>query len=206
MRTCPACGADCDGEADCPACGAPLPASEATSAGHDEPAAAGETPLGAAAVGDPDADAQATQRERFERRYGIDIGDRTVEEYLAYLNRQDYDTTPWYWAVVVTEVVGVSLFVASLRWDVPFGGDALVFAVPSVALALAILADSRAVGQFGRWTKIRWTYVLSAALPLIGHLTGLFYLLLRRFMQEETVEHRRRLLNAGVDLDADGDD
>lgn len=200
MPACPACGADYPNDAAvCPECGADLASRNA-----DEAAAGGVDPSSPLTAENLDAEAE---RERFERRYGIDIGDRTVDEYLDYLDRQDYSRTPWFWSVVLVEIVGVSLFFATLFWELPIGvGPVILFPATSLLLAVTILVDTRVVGQFGRWSKIRWTYVLSAAVPLIGHITGAFYLILRRLMHEETVEHRRRLLNAGVDIGAIADD
>lgn len=141
------------------------------------------------------------ERKEFEKRYGIDIGDRTVEEYLQHLTEQDYSVTIWFVLLVVAEIIGVGLFTIDLFFGLDLGVNLpLVFTGISVLLALSIFADTWAVGQFRPWAKIRWTYVLSAAIPFVGHIAAFFYLVLRRFMHEETTEHRRRLLEAGFDL------
>lgn len=199
MTACPVCGADQPNDATvCPECGADVESQP------DDERVGGVDPSSPLTAENLDADAE---RERFERRYGIDIGDRTVEEYLDYLDRQDYSRTPWFWSVVLVEIVGISLFFATLFWEVPVAvGPELLFPATSLLMAVTILLDTRSVGQFGQWAKIRWTYVLSAAVPLVGHITGAFYLILRRLMYEETVEHRRRLLNAGVDIGSVADD
>jgi phosphate/sulfate permease len=77
----------------------------------------------------------------------------------------------------------------------------LTFVAVSTAIGVSVLADTRAVGQFGRWSRIRWTYVLLSSVPLVGHIAGAFYVLLRRLMRERTQKHRRRLVSAGFDVD-----
>lgn len=143
------------------------------------------------------------EREAFERRYGIDLGDRTVGEFIDHLDRQDYSLTPWVWLLAAAEVAGVALFALAVAGVVALGIDrAVVFVAISVLMAAAIFLDTRAVGQFRRWAKIRWVYVLLAAIPFVGHVAGVFYLVLRRLMHERTVEFRRRLLDSGFDLNA----
>lgn len=187
MGTCPKCGAErAEGIAVCPACGADA-----------EPIDAQIPDAITTADYDPE-----DERELFERRYGIDIGDRTISEFLTYLDRQDYSTTPWFWLLVVAEIGGILLFAASLFSELTLGTNGrLLFVSASILVALGVFIDTRAVGQFERWAKIRWTYVLFAAIPVIGHITGAFYLILRHLMCEQTAEYRRRLLDAGFDLD-----
>lgn len=189
MQVCSECEAECpDGAMVCPECGNDL-------------LGRGTEPRVPMANADFDPDEEA---EQFERRYGIDIGDRTVDEFLQHLERQDYSATRWYWLIVAAEVAGVGLFAAALflfgRVGPEFGA---LFTVASGLLALAIVGDTRVVGQFDRWARIRWAYVLLAAIPLVGHIAGVLYLLLRRLMREQTVKHRRVLLNAGFNLDSD---
>lgn len=189
----------------CEACGAELPddVTVCSLCGTERGEADGQTgPAIRTAEYEPDA-----EREAFERRYGIDIGDRTVDEYLEFLEQQDYRLTPWFWSVVGTEVAGIVLFF-SIVFSSPGWGQlvAYVFLALSLGLALAIFADSRTVGQFRQWARIRWTYVLFAAIPLLGHLMGGFYLVLRRLKHEQTIEQRRRLLNDGFDLGGAGMD
>lgn len=205
MPTCPVCGSDLpDDSAVCPNCGAELGSGDGDA---DDPAAGDPEMGGLEATLMAENLDQEAERERFERRYGIDIGDRTVEEYLSHLDRQDYSTTPWFWGVVLFETAGVAAFVATVGLNTSLGiAPAVLFTASSVLLALAILGDTRAVGQFERWAKIRWTYVLSAAIPLLGCIMGAFYLTLRRLMHEETVEHRRRLVDEGVDIASVADD
>lgn len=194
MPVCPECGVELSAEAtSCSLCGADVTPVE-------EPTAAGP------GITNADYDPEA-ERERFERRYGIDIGDRTVDEFLSHLGQQDYSPTPWFWLVVVTELAGVGLFAAVVFADVGLGVDARIpFVVISLLLGLSIFVDTRVVGLFRRWAKIRWTYVLVGAIPLVGHLGGFFYLVLRRLKHEETAEHRRRLLDAGFDVGANVSD
>lgn len=186
---------------------------EETAAPDDAPAAESEaveetTPAGEASdategfdVTTADYDPEA-ERERFERRFGIDIGDRTVDEFLSHLDQQDYSSTPWFWSVVAIETVGITLFCLVVFTDLGLGVDSrLLFVGASLLLAAAIFADTRVVGLFERWAKIRWTYILLAAIPLVAHLAGLFYLVLRRLKHEQTIEHRQRLMSAGVDID-----
>lgn len=187
MPECPECDAEVPGDAVvCHGCGANL-----NHVGSHEAGAAVTT-----ADYDPE-----EAREQFERRYGIDIGDRTVEEFLTHLDQQDYSLTAWFWFVVAVEVTGVVLFATTIFEVFTLGLDGrLVFTTISALLGLAILADTGVVGQFERWAKIRWTYVLLAAIPLVGHVAGVFYLTLRHLMYERTVEHRQRLMNAGFDI------
>ena len=67
-------------------------------------------------------------------------------------------------------------------------------------LAIGIVTDTRAVGQFRPRAKIRWVYVLTSAIPLVGHISAFFYLVLRWFMHQEATEHRRRLLESEYNL------
>jgi hypothetical protein len=157
---------------------------------------------GTPSVTNADYDPEAA-REQFERRYGIDIGDRSVDEFLSHLDQQDYSLSIWFWLVVATEMVGVGLFALTIFEIFTIGVNSqLVFPSISVLLGLAILADTGDVGLFERWAKIRWTYVLLAVIPLVGHLAGLLYLMLRHLMYEQTVEHRQRLVKAGFDVGA----
>ncbi|MFB6130473.1 MAG: zinc-ribbon domain-containing protein [Salinigranum sp.] len=195
MRACPECGAEWpDDVTVCTRCGTEIEHSEPSS----DHAAADTT--GAPLV---DADySQQTERERFEQRYAIDIGQRTVDEFLEHLARQDYSPTAWFWAVVVTELAGIGLFVYS---HFAFDGwrHIPIFVAFSALLALSIYADTREVGQFRRWSKTRWTYILVSVLPFVGQIGGFLYLVLRRLMRQQAVEHRRRLMEAGFDLDFD---
>ncbi|MFC7232338.1 hypothetical protein ACFQMM_14835 [Saliphagus sp. GCM10025308] len=186
METCPDCHAENpDDVAVCRECGVAL-----------ETVAADPQSTLVDAGFDPEA-----EREAFERRHGIDIGDRTVDEYLRFLAQQDYSLTAWFGLIVVAELVGVGLFGIDLFVDHAVDVNlAFVFTAISIALAVGIVADTRAVGQFRPWAKIRWAYVLTAAIPLVGHISAFFYLLLRRFMHQEATEHRRRLLESGYDL------
>jgi hypothetical protein len=190
MRTCPECGTEnADGADACTDCGTVL-----------EPPAGGPAELFAEAGFD-----QEEQRERFERRFGIDIGDRDVDEFLDYLDRQDYSLTAWFWVIVAAQVLGVALFFLSQTRPGLFavaGLDmSLTFVAVSGVIGLSVLADTRAVGQFDTWSRIRWTYVLLSSIPLVGHIAGAFYVLLRRLMRERTQKHRRRLVSAGFDVD-----
>lgn len=185
MQRCPACATEAPpGTTTCPECGASL--------SEDDPGtAAPHTGV------DPEEEA-----EWFERRYGIDIGDRTVDEFLRHLERQDYSLSAWFWLVVAAELAGVVLFAAALAVPAVSGRPvAVFFGATSAVLALAIHGDTRAVGQFDRWARIRWTYVLLAAVPVAGHVAGALYLLMRRLKREQTAAHRERLLDAGFDLD-----
>lgn len=186
MPQCPDCDAEIPGDPSvCHRCGASL----------DHLQSSG-TPSVTNAEYDPEA-----AREQFERRYGIDIGDKTVDEFLSHLDQQDYSLSIWFWLVVVTEMVGVGLFALTIFGVFTLGVNSqLVFPSISVLLGLSILADTGDVGLFKRWAKIRWTYVLLAAIPLVGHLAGLLYLMLRHLMYEQTVEHRQRLMKAGFDV------
>jgi hypothetical protein len=187
MAVCPECDAEVPDDAMvCHGCGANL-----NHVGSDDAGPAVTT-----ADYDPE-----EAREQFERRYGIDIGDRTVEEFLAHLDRRDYSLTVWFWLVVVAELTGIVLFAATIFEVFTLGLDGrLVFTAISALLGLAIFADTSVVGQFERWAKIRWTYVLLSAVPLVGHIAGVLYLTLRHLMYEQTVEHRQRLMNAGFDV------
>lgn len=145
---------------------------------------------------------QEEERKRFKRRFGIDIGDRTVDEFLEYLDQQDYSLTTWFWLIVAAQVAGVALFFLSQIQPGLLGAEsAPLFVLVSVAIGLAILADTRQVGQFRTWSRIRWTYVLLSAVPLVGQIAGAFYVLLRRLMRQRTQQHRRRLVSAGFDVD-----
>lgn len=185
MQRCPACATEAPpGATTCPECGATLV--------DEDPGTAAPYP-----GVDPEEEA-----ERFERRYGIDIGDRTVDEFLRHLERQDYSLSAWFWLVVAAELAGVVLFAAALVVSAASGRPvAVLFGVTSVVLALGVHGDTRAVGQFDRWARIRWTYVLLAAVPVAGHVAGALYLLMRRLKREQTATHREHLLNAGFDLD-----
>lgn len=200
MRQCPSCtGAVPPGADTCPDCGAEI-GDVATDATIDSGDTTGP------GIADADYD-PAAERERFERRFGVDLGDRTIEEFLVHLGRQDYSLTPWFWLVVAAEAAGIALLGVALFGDVRFGGAGVaVFGATAALLALAIFADTRVVGLFERWAKIRWTYILMAAIPLFAHLAGLFYLVLRRLKHEQAVEYRRRLLDAGFDVGVDSAD
>lgn len=182
MRTCPQCDVDVrDRSGTCGECGATLESTDP-----------GTRPLDMDAVFDPE-----TERERFERRFGIDIGDRTVDEYLQHLSQQDYSLTVWVGVIALVQVVGIGLFVLELIANVSLSlNPFLPFTILSIVLAVGIFADTRVVGQFRPWAKIRWTYVIISAIPLVGHIAGFLYLLLRRLMHERTDEYRRRFLNA----------
>lgn len=191
MEPCPNCGAERPDDAGvCPRCGVGLRA-EATPTEDREPAP------------DPVIDAdfdEARERERFERRYGIDIGDRSVDEFLEDLDRQDYSVTGWVWVIAIAETVWVGLLTFTQLG--PGGWELLpAFVAMSVLLAIAIFADTRSVGLFRPWSKTRWTYVLLAFVPICGQIGGVLYLVLRRFMRQRTERHRRRLLEAGFDID-----
>lgn len=186
MRTCPQCDAVCDQSVTCGECGAPL-----------DPIDSG-TP----SVMDADYDPEK-ERERFERRFGIDIGDRSVDEYLQHLSQQDYSLTVWVGVIAVAQIAGIGLFVLDQLADIYLLDPIIPFTAISMVLAVGVFADTRAVGQFRSWAKIRWTYVLIAAIPLVGHIAGFFYLLLRRLMHERTDAYRRRLRNADVALHAE---
>lgn len=186
MRVCPQCGTENPADtALCTDCGEPL---DEDTTGFD--------PLRDGADYDPE-----REREAFERRFGIDVGDRTVEEYLQHLSEQDYSLTWWIGVIVLAEIAGAVLFVTELILGFGPAVDVTVaFPVLSLLLALGVFADTRVVGQFRPWAKIRWTYVLISAIPLVGHVAALLYLVLRRLMRQQTEEHRRRLLDAGLDL------
>lgn len=202
MRTCPECGVELQDDAEaCTLCGTTLNASPAD--GSDP--ADGDPPSGSAgAVRQPEPTAEAdfaSDRERFERRYGIDIGDRTADEFLENLDRRDYSPNAWFWLVVAAEVVGAGLFWVGLFGPGGFGGlVSQLFLASNGVLALGVFGDTRAVGRVGQWATIRWTYVVLAAVPFVGHIAGLLYLVMRRLNHEQTVEHRRRLLSEGVEL------
>ncbi|MFC7251637.1 hypothetical protein ACFQJ5_17635 [Halomicroarcula sp. GCM10025324] len=201
-ETCPACGAELDGAAaETPVHDAePVPDVDSDPTGGPDIADADANPVAGGDITDADYDPEA-ERERFQRRFGIDIGDRTVDEYLDHLDQQDYSPTPWFWLLIVTEIAGIILAAATLFDVIELGVEGgIVFAIISVALAALVFADTRVVGQFERWAKIRWTYILMSAIPVIAHLTGIFYLLLRRLKHEQAVEYRRRLMNAGFDI------
>lgn len=186
MTRCPECSAELPaGALGCSECGADLTEHES---------------MATTSIRDADFDPER-EREEFERRYGIDIGERTVDEFLAHLDQQDYSLTKWFWLVVATEVAGVAAFVAVVFGDLNVGTEgALLFGGVSALLALSIFVDTRVVGLFERWAKIRWTYIVIAAIPLVAHLAGLFYLVLRRLKEEQAFEQRQRLTNAGFDI------
>lgn len=186
MRVCPQCGAENPADvARCNECGEPL---DVGTTGFD--------PLLTGADHDPE-----KEREAFERRFGIDVGDRTVQEYVQHLSEQDYSLTWWIGVIVLAESAGAVLFVTELIFGIGPAVDVTVaFPVLSLLLAVGVFADSRVVGQFRPRARIRWTYVLLSAIPLVGHVAALFYLVLRRLMRQQTEKHRRRLLDAGLDL------
>lgn len=183
MSTCPECGAEWPkGTAACEACGADL----------------APTPEAPVIAGSADFDQEA-ERQRFEARYGIDIGDRTVDEYLSFLDRQDYSPTRWFWVVVAVQLASVGLIAFALFG--PGGWEVVPALFPlSVLLAVAILADTAHVGLFRRWSPTRWLYVLIALIPLPGQISTFLYLLLRRLKRQQTERHRRRLFESGIDL------
>lgn len=142
-----------------------------------------------------------SRRKQFERRYGIDIGDRTVDEYLEHLDQQDYSLSVWFGLITVAELLGVGFFFVSIFGLGEIGlAPRLIFPIISGVLALSILGDTRSVGQFEPRSKIRWVYILMSAIPLGGHIAALFYLVLRRLMYEQTTQHRRQLFDAGFDV------
>lgn len=183
MHACPACGADWPNDASaCPRCGF-------------DPAVHGDGESDDRHAPDP-------HREWFERRMGIDIGDRSVAEFVEALERRDFSLTVWVWLVVAAELASITLAAIALFGP---GGWGLLPGLVAISglMAFAILADTRAVGQFRQWSKTRWTYVGLSTVPLCGQIAGLLYLVLRRLMHLETEEQRRRLLDAGVDVDAE---
>lgn len=143
--------------------------------------------------------------ERLEREHGIDIGERTIEEYLADLNQRDYSRNAWYWSIVALEVAWVGL-VGAAEIGLQSGEIYPWLAAISALLPVAILLDTYAVGQFDRWSKVRWTYVLTAVVPLFGQIAGGLYLLGRHLYHQEAEEHWRTLVefahDLGVDVDA----
>lgn len=185
MRRCPNCEAEATEDAEvCEICGSDLsPSTPSPAPFHD-------------ADLDPE-----SRRKKFERRYGIDIGDRTVEEYLEHLHQQDYSRSVWLGLLVVAELLGVGFFTVSVLGA---GGAVfaphVIFPVISGTLALSILGDTHSIGQFEPRSKIRWVYVLLSAIPLVGHIAALFYLVLRRLMYEQITKHRRQLFDAGFDV------
>lgn len=183
METCRSCGAEWpDGTASCEECGADL---------------TGADPVVAA---NADFDQEA-ERERFQARYGIDIGDRTVDEYLDYLDRQDYTVTPWFWLIVAVEVASVALIAYGAFG--PGGWDLVpVLFGMSVLLAAGIYGDTARVGLFRRWATIRWLYIVVPLVPLWGQIAAFLYLLLRRLKREQQERERRRLFESGFDLEA----
>lgn len=183
MQTCPACGAEWpDGTASCEACGAELPEAEPVIAAN------------------ADFDQEA-ERERFQAQYGIDIGDRTVSEYLQYLDRQDYTITAWFWLIVAAEVASVGLIAYGTfgtgGWDLL----PVVFGL-SVLLAAGIYLDTARVGLFRRWATTRWIYIIVPLIPLWGQIAAFLYLVLRRLKREQRERERRRLFESGFDVDA----
>lgn len=189
MPTCPQCEAEtADEAAVCTEC-------EATF----EEGAFKDDPLFTGANYDPE-----ERRKRFEQRYGIDIGDRTVDEYLQFLSQQDYSLTGWAAVIALAQIAGVVLFALNVFAGLGMGAIlAYAFSAISVLMAVGIFGDTRAVGQFEPWAKIRWTYVLISAIPLVGHIAAAYYILLRRLMHEQTAEYQRRLLDAGFDVHFD---
>lgn len=185
MQTCRACGTEWPDETvTCEQCGADLATRTA------EPAIATNA----------DFDQQA-ERERFQARYGIDIGERTVDEYLQYIARQDYSLTTWFWAIVGVEVVLVGLLAYALigsgGWEV-----LPVLLGLSILLSAAIYADTKLVGLFEQWSAIRWLYILLSLVPFSGQIAAFLYLVLRRLKREQTERERRRLFESGFDLEA----
>lgn len=187
MQSCPECGAArLADESTCESCGADLDGERTATAGP---------PAGAGADFD-----QAAERKRFEVEYGVDVGDRTVDEYLAYVARQDYSRTAAFWLVVG----GGLAWLGTMAYLVfgPGGRELLpAFGVLSVVLSAAVYADTARVGAFDRWAKVRWLYVLFPLVPLWGPAAAFVYLLLRGLKREETARARRRLVEAGIDLE-----
>lgn len=180
MQTCRVCGAGSpDSAQSCDECGADLTA---------EPAVA------------PTADLdKESEREWFQAAYGIDIGDRTVDEYLQYVERQDYSLTTWFWLLVGVEfalsgVLGYTLIG-------PAGWELLpVVMLLSVLLSATIYADTAFVGLFDRWSRIRWLYIAFPLVPYYGQISTAIYLVLRRIERERTERKRRRLNESGFDV------
>lgn len=183
MQTCGACGTECPNEAvACGECGAYLDPTAA------EPAIATNADFD-----------QEAEREQFQARYGIDIGDRTVDEYLEYIQRVDYSLTTWFWLVIGTEVALVGLIVYGVIG--PGGWELFpVVLVLSVFLATAIYADTAVAGLFEKWSRIRWVYIALSLVPYCGQIATFLYLLMRRFEREKTERERRRLFEHGFDV------
>lgn len=192
MRTCPQCQASVSADRiACTECGTTL------EGGRTEPG-----PQFTDADYDPE-----KEREQFENRYGIELGDRTIEEYLRYLSQQDYSLSLWTVVIAVAQLLGIGLFAAAFTAGVDLGVNlSYSLTAISIIMAVGIVGDTSVVGQFRRWAKIRWTYILLTAIPLVGHISAFLYLLLRRLKHEQTVEYRRRLLDAGFDLKAQAHD
>ena len=184
MQTCRECGAVWpDGAGSCTDCGADLTAnveepSFATSADFD----------------------QEAERERFEARYGIDIGDRTVDEYLEYLERQDYTLNAWFWVIVGGEIALVGI----IGYAVVGPGDwglLPVFVAISVVLSAAVYADTALVKLFEKWSRIRCLYVAFPLVPVYGQIATFIYLVLRRIERERTEQERRQLNESGFNVE-----
>lgn len=185
MQTCRECGATCpDGAVACDDCGAYLTAAAAeptvpTNADYD----------------------QEAEREQFQAKYGVDIGDRSVDEFLQYLGCQDYSPTIAFWSIVVAEIVAVGLAAYGL---IGSGGWELlsVFLAVSALLSISVYADTAQVKLFERWAKIRWLYIVLPLVPLAGQIAAFLYLVLRRLKRERMERLRRRLLESGLDVQA----
>ena len=184
MPTCRECGAEWPyGTASCEDCGMVLEANADVTAIS------------------PNADFdREAERERFQAEYGIDLGDRTVDEYLDHLDQQDYSLTAWFWVVVGAESALLGLFTYVLFGP---GGWELLSAVStlSVLLSAAIYADTAVVGLFERWSRIRWLYIRFPLVPYYGQIATFIYLMLRRFERERTERERRRLSESGFDIE-----
>lgn len=186
MPVCPECDtAVSDASARCPECGALVRMNEGP---IPEPLQGADVP-------------PEEEQEWFEKRFGIDIGDQSILEYLNYLEQQDFALSLWFWLFAMAELAGIVVFVVNM-WGPPlpeiifwYGYTAI-----SVLLAIGIFGDTRLVGQFRPGSKTRWVYVLLAAIPVLGHVTGFLYATYRRLKHEETVRERRRLLDAGFDI------
>lgn len=182
---------------ECRGCGAVWPEDRKTCDDCGASLVAGISESGLATIAGHD---QETERKKFQVKYGVDIGDSTVEEYLQYLERQDYSVTIPFWSIVVGEIVTVGLSAYALFGP---GGRGLlpVFLGVSVLLSLSIYADTAHVKLFDRWAVIRWLYIGVALTPLAGQIGAFFYLVLRRLKRERTQRVRRHLLESGLDVD-----